>query len=63
MWEYKPGSGILRGWCQNCQGFVCGANCSECVPLEQKWENEEKGRPVGFKPISVYVPPSIDDVT
>lgn len=22
-WEYRPGSGITRGWCMKCQGLLC----------------------------------------
>ncbi len=24
MWAFRPGSGIRRGFCQRCNGFVCG---------------------------------------
>lgn len=34
MWEYKPGSGIERGFCMNCHGFVCGG--AQCF-AQQKW--------------------------
>ena len=28
-WEYKPGSGTVRGWCNSCYGFVCARE--ECL--------------------------------
>jgi hypothetical protein len=28
-WEYRPGSGITRGWCMSCHGFVCARE--ECL--------------------------------
>lgn len=33
MWEYAPGSGTVRGFCTNCNGFVCAR--PECI-AEQK---------------------------
>jgi hypothetical protein len=32
-WEYHPGSGIRRGYCLNCDGFLCGRD--QCA-FEQK---------------------------
>ena len=32
-WQYRPGSGITRGYCLSCDGFMCGRD--ECL-LEQK---------------------------
>lgn len=46
-----PGSGRIRGFCQNCNGFVCGPSCMACVPAELLLENMEKGRPEDFRPI------------
>jgi hypothetical protein len=54
-WIPQPGSGRVRGFCQNCNGFVCGPGCAACVPAEQLLENIEKGRPLDFKPICVPV--------
>lgn len=34
-----------KHWCGQCAGYVCRADCVECVPEEQQLENEEKGRP------------------
>lgn len=61
MWEHKPGSGRLRGFCQNCNGFVCGRpDCvaGGCVPEMQRLENIEAGLGCwsDFKPIKVSVP-------
>lgn len=32
------GSGRIRGWCVNCNGFVCGPACAACIPWEKKME-------------------------
>lgn len=61
-WIYTPGSGILRGFCQNCAGYVCGPGCAECVPMEQKLENSEAGLPECHKPVKIFVPPGIRDI-
>ena len=53
-WLPRPGSGIERGWCQNCAGPVCGPGCAECVPEEVLLENMEKGRPLDFRPVQVF---------
>ena len=62
-WVVKRGSGKLRGFCQNCNGFVCGPACAECVPIERRIENIEAGRPENTPaPAKIWVPPEIDDV-
>ncbi len=62
-WFWAPGSGRMRGWCQNCMGFVCGPACAECVPLEVRLENIEAGRPeLTPAPVRVFVPPGVGDV-
>lgn len=41
-WKYKPGSGILRGFCQKCNGVTCGRTaCDTCYPKEQWVEDLE----------------------
>jgi hypothetical protein len=35
VWEYHPGSGIKRGYCLNCDGFLCGRD--ECFREQQKF--------------------------
>lgn len=45
----------IRGFCQNCNGPVCGPSCAACVHVEQLLENLEKGRPLDYKPIIVPV--------
>lgn len=60
-WIPTPGSGRVRGWCQNCHGFVCGPGCAECVPVEQYLENMEKGRPDNWRPVSVYIPADVPE--
>lgn len=42
-WFIKPGSGILRGFCQRCVGPTCGKrNCTvKCVPAERMIEEIE----------------------
>jgi hypothetical protein len=54
-WVPQPGSGRVRGFCQNCMGPVCGPGCAACVPTEQLLENIEKGRPLDFRPVLVPV--------
>ena len=48
-------SRIGRGFCTNCGGYICGAGCSACVPVEQYLENLEHGRDPLFRPIVVPV--------
>lgn len=33
MWTYRPGSGTTRGWCLDCNGFMCAE--PQCL-LQQK---------------------------
>lgn len=42
---------VGRGYCYNCNGYICGAGCLECIPEEQMLENIEKGRQADYKPI------------
>lgn len=56
QWIPAPGSGRLRGWCQNCAGPVCGAGCAECIPTDLLLTNMEKGRPLNYKVVAVSVP-------
>lgn len=46
----------VRGWCQNCNGPICGPSCAECVPADLYLTNLEKGRNPEFKPICAAVP-------
>lgn len=39
----SPGSGKLRGFCTRCNGFLCGPQCAECVPIEMYLERLEAG--------------------
>ncbi len=48
-------SRIGRGFCMNCNGYICGKGCAECVPLEQYLSNLEQGRDPSFRPIIVPV--------
>lgn len=32
---------IGRGFCYNCNGFICGAKCQECKPTERMLEELE----------------------
>lgn len=45
-WEYVPGSGVQRGWCQRCAGPLCGNKlCLEhCLPFEAQLEYYEGKR-------------------
>ena len=64
IWVWRPpnsGGGHLRGFCQTCNGLVCGhAACvmAGCVSEEQHLENCEAG--LGWwsshKPIRISVP-------
>lgn len=36
------GSGVTRGWCQNCHGMICGPKCATCTPFEQRLDHAEK---------------------
>ena len=40
-----------KHWRAACAGYVCKADCVECVPWEQQLENEEQGRPWNWRPI------------
>lgn len=50
-WIPQRGSGNVRGFCMNCNGYVCGPDCKECVPVELMLENIEKGRDLLYRPI------------
>lgn len=50
-WVPQPGSGRTRGFCMRCNGFICGPECQECIPVEQMLENIEQGRPLNYRPI------------
>lgn len=46
-WEVVVGSGRLRGWCSRCLGYCCGRpECFVCIPIEQRLQNIEAGRPM-----------------
>ncbi len=51
----RPGSGIERGFCMNCNGPVCGRSCEKCVPVEQYLWNMEHNQPDDFRPVIVPV--------
>lgn len=57
-WIVRKGSGAIRGWCEKCSGPHCGGPaCWECVPVEQRVANIEKGiHPLTPRPTLVYVP-------
>jgi len=42
-WQFKPGSGALRGYCYRCQGVLCGKEgCMlSCNPFEAVLEMKE----------------------
>ena len=44
-WEYRPGSGIRRGYCKRCNGLLCGKGlCMRyCIPYMSKIDAIEKG--------------------
>jgi hypothetical protein len=39
-WEYHPGSGIVRGWCLKCNGFVCARE--ECLKEQFRMTSQFK---------------------
>lgn len=44
-WVPIAGSGIMRGWCRNCNGPLCGSHdCFECKDFRQKLDEYEKGQ-------------------
>lgn len=54
IWKWQVGSGKWRGFCLACNGFTCGTRrCDACVPIEQRLENMEAGRPLDYRPIRV----------
>ena len=57
-WVLQKGSGKVRGFCTSCMRPHCGGpNCWECVPIEQRLENIEAGRPeLTPAPVKVFVP-------
>lgn len=54
-WIAQPGSGRIRGFCQNCMGPVCGPGCAACVPTDLYLTNLETGRDPLFRPVVVPV--------
>lgn len=46
-WMIRPGSGMARGWCSNCDGPTCGKlKCeTECVYFEKSIEIQEGRNP------------------
>jgi hypothetical protein len=63
-WIVQKGSGKIRGYCQNCMGYVCGVNCLDCIPIERRIENIEKGRPENTPGAPmILVPGGIEFVT
>lgn len=37
---------VIRGWCYNCAGWICGPQCAECIPAERQLEILEDDDPV-----------------
>jgi hypothetical protein len=54
-WTVRPGSGRVRGFCQNCMGPVCGPGCAACVPVDLMLTNLEVGRAWDYVPVVVPV--------
>ena len=43
-WVPQPGSGVTRGFCRNCMGPLCSAECAQhCVSFEKQLDAYEKG--------------------
>jgi hypothetical protein len=51
-----PGYTKGRGFCMNCNGFICGERCQECVPWEKALEIAEGTR--NPTAVSIAVPTS-----
>ena len=46
--QYKPGAGVLWGYCRKCDGYVCDKpGCQECYPAEQFIEDIELAAGLG----------------
>lgn len=49
-WEAPTGSlggKMAGGFCGKCVGYICrNPDCLECIPVEQRLENIEAGRPL-----------------
>lgn len=44
-WIPIKGSGITRGWCNHCDGALCGCKeCFECKDFRKKLDEYEAGR-------------------
>ena len=54
-----PFKATTWGFCHNCNGYVCGEKCKDCVPIEQWCDNLESGRPANYKPVRVAVQKAI----
>lgn len=62
-WRKTKGSEKMRGFCQQCRGFVCGLKCAVCIPIELRIENIEAGRPENTPaPVRILVPDGIDGI-
>lgn len=49
----RPGSGLVRGWCNRCKAVFCGPGCEACVPEYEYLTNLENGLPPDFCPVIV----------
>jgi hypothetical protein len=58
--EEDKATRVGRGFCFNCNGYICGPCCEVCVPEEQYLENLEAGRDPNFRPIMVSVPNTME---
>ncbi len=64
-WDFKPGSGRIRGYCYGCAALTCGhPNCDPCIPAEVRQENREAGRPeLTPRAPKIWVPAGVETLT
>lgn len=59
VWKWQPGSGRMRGFCQQCNGYICGPLCAaegNHVGQERMIENIEAGLPLSHVKIQASNP-------
>ena len=45
LFNRRPGSGIVRGYCMKCSESTCGSEkCRECRPYKERFEKYMEGK-------------------